>query len=131
MKSDKPFHRTMESLLEIADIGQRELGRRAESHGWTYTFSHLNRYLTGESKVTPQVIEVLAETLQVPPETFAEYRLWKARSPYDPDTVGFKVAVRNLHRLEAAEDEAGPHDPHKLADRLHHQGNDEDQAASS
>jgi hypothetical protein len=34
MESSKPFHQTLAGLMEMMDVGHRELARRTAAHNW-------------------------------------------------------------------------------------------------
>lgn len=97
MESSRPFHETLTGLLEVMDIGQRELARRTALHGWG-SHTTIGRLTQNELKPSLQAMEQIAYALGVPPETFAEYRLGKARAKLDPAQVGLKAALKNLAR---------------------------------
>lgn len=132
MKSNKPFPETVQHLIDMEGISQRELTRRLNRKGWRHDNSTLARIVRGDVPATPPHIEAIAAGLGVLPETFVEYRLWKIRRDYDPDVVGITKAVANLRRLEAAEEPADqPLDPEELAAALGPPGNDEAEDGSS
>lgn len=54
----------------------------------------------GRNDAGPATIEALAHGLQVPPETFPEYRLALARRQLDPGHVGLAQALAALARFE-------------------------------
>ena len=99
MQSTRPFPETLRSLLEMQGVSQRQLmDRTREQAGWgSYgTVTHLLRGFMRPSMVAMQHI---AQALQVEPETFAEYRLGKARERLDPTAVGLDEALRNLDEM--------------------------------
>lgn len=108
VKSNKPFPETVQSLLQLEGISRRELARRAIAHGWKRDQSSIARLVSGEIAAQPEHLEAIAKTLLIQPETFAEYRLWKARSEYDPSVIGWEQAIKNLERWEGAVGLADP-----------------------
>lgn len=128
MKSIAPFTETLASLMRMRDISGRELSRRIQALGHDRHHATLSRIYNGSSPLiliaeeeqghNPENLEAIARALHVPPETFAEYRLWRARSRFNPKAVGWGTAIRNLEVVEAAEarrrDEAHPIDPADL-----------------
>ncbi|HEX7254954.1 MAG TPA: hypothetical protein VF236_03425 [Gaiellaceae bacterium] len=59
-------------------------------------YETLRKAVVGERHPAPKLIEAVTDALDLPPETFAEYRLWEARRQLDPQEVGFEQAVRSL-----------------------------------
>lgn len=133
MKSNMPLGETVDLLLKLNDIRSRdELFRQVERHGWPTGRSSFYRLLNGEREFDVGLLEIVAEALQVDPETFAEYRLWRAKRPYEPREVGFDTAMRNLSRLEEAEDLDGAEPTrHPPGKHLRPLGGNGEQAASS
>lgn len=132
VRSTRPFPETIRDLRRIAGVSERELTRRASRHGFARDNSTLHRICTGESAALPEHMEAIARALQIEPETFAEYRLWKARCDYDPAAVGWDRAIRNLaltERVEGRTDDV-PLSAAELA-RNEDEGSDEAQAGSS
>lgn len=117
MKSTKPFPETIQLLLDIYEISGRELARRLERKGISRNQSTVQRLVNGESPVNHEHLEWFAKALGILPETFAEYRLWKARSSYDPLVIGWPKAIKNLELREASEGAAEPLPAHEVADR--------------
>lgn len=103
MKSTQPFPATLKKILEIEGISERQLTERARRKGYDRHHSTLHRIYAGDGPVQPEHMEGVARALNIAPETFAEYRLWKARTDYDPGVIGWKRAIRNLQRLEGDE----------------------------
>lgn len=60
---------------------------------------HIER---GETRPKSQTMILIARALEVPPETFAEYRLEMARRQLDERHVGFERAVANLEKVAHA-----------------------------
>lgn len=98
--STQSFPKALKVLLEERDISQRELSRRTKRHGFGH-LSTINGLARGDIAPSINAISQVAQTLQVRPEYFAEYRLAKARNALDPQIVGLDTALE--HGLEAAE----------------------------
>lgn len=107
MRSEDPFPETVSAILERQGVSRRELQRRCQRHGWIRDQSVVARVLRGEGAISPEGMEAVAKALGIPPETFAEYRMWQERRKYDPDEVGFRGALQNLDAKEQALDEDG------------------------
>lgn len=118
-KSTKRFPEALKEALvkvDLADLSMRRFAARVQERG-NLDRSHatLNRIFNGtkspilasddESGATPDALLAIAQTLGVPPETFAEYRLWKMRCRFNPAAVGWDEAIRNLQAAEAEEEE--------------------------
>lgn len=135
VKSNKPFVETMQHLLEMEGISQRELTKRAQAKGWKRQHSVMHSMLTGQSAILPEHMEMIARVLFIEPQTFAEYRMWEQRRRFDPEVIGFKKALQNLSTVERAEGlEADPpqHEPSEVARSLESDpGNDEAGGASA
>lgn len=88
----------VERRLEDLDMSLRELGRRME-----ITHPSLNQMMSGQIKPRIETMERLARALEIPPETFLEYRLEALREKLEwrppPDNRSRTVRVA---RLEAA-----------------------------
>lgn len=56
----------------------------------------------GERTLTPHVMEAVAAAFEIPPDTFAEYRLAQARDRFDERSRGLAEALANLSQYEAA-----------------------------
>lgn len=126
MKTNKPFEDRIQEILEERGLSVRELCRRMQESypiplgEWSDLAGYppdenpmpshttVNRIVTGESPVTPRMIERIAYTLgpEVSPEHFAEYRLDLARERLewrdpDPETRRRRLALA-LRELEAS-----------------------------
>ena len=133
MKSVRPFPETIRPMLEMEDVSGNELAARLKNRGFERDSSVIYRLIAGDYPPNEEHMEQIAAVLGVTPETFAEYRLWKARCDYDPKIVGWDQAIKNLQRRELDEglvggDEPGL-DPIDLVDEL--TGGGEAQAESS
>lgn len=96
--SRKPFAETLSALLEEDDVSIRELARRGQKHSGTSWPSAVSISLLcrGEMEPTIEMMDVIARALQIKPETFAEYRLERARERLNWRTVGLAAALREL-----------------------------------
>jgi hypothetical protein len=63
-------------------------------------YETLRKAVTGERHPAPKVVEAVSDALDVPPDTFAEYRLWNTQRLFDPREVGFDTAIANLEAWE-------------------------------
>lgn len=101
-QSHQPISKVLVRLLEDEGISQRELARRCARHKWGgrgkkgLSMPAISMIARGEFTPSIDAMEAIGKALQVPPETFAEYRLAKARAELDPDKVGLRKALRNL-----------------------------------
>lgn len=93
--SSDPFHLTLKRLLVDADLTPYALSRKCRELGWGSS-SGINNCARGTFVPGLEGIEVIARALQVPPETFAEYRLLRARRELDFRAVGLERALKNL-----------------------------------
>ena len=98
MESTLPFPETLQKIMDMQDVGMRELARRCEQRGWG-SYASIRGLRKGEFAPTLTAMEEIAVALDIKPETFAEYRLGKARALLDPEQVGWKKALRNLKKL--------------------------------
>jgi transcriptional regulator with XRE-family HTH domain len=89
---------TLEDLAYRAKTRMRELGKDGGTTG------HLGQIERGEQKAAPSValMEILADELGVPPATFHEYRLGRARELLDERVVGLEQALATLSQVEEA-----------------------------
>lgn len=94
---DEPFHTVLQEIMYDEEIGHRELTRRCRAHGWG-SLGTINRLVRGEIRPSMRAMRAIAHTLQIPPETFAEYRLAVMREQLDPESVGLPTALENLSR---------------------------------
>jgi hypothetical protein len=65
-------------------------------------YETLRKAVAGERPATPQLMELCAELVGVPPTVFAEYRLYEAQKQFDPKEVGWDQATANLREWAAA-----------------------------
>jgi hypothetical protein len=64
-------------------------------------YETLRKAVTGERYPAAKVIEAVSDALSVEPDTFAEYRLWRAQRQFDPKEVGLERALKNLDAWDA------------------------------
>jgi transcriptional regulator with XRE-family HTH domain len=99
-----------DTFIEIA-------ARLAAGRGWTLdklaleahdgatkgaSYALIRKAFSGQRAVTTRVMQAVADALNVPPETFAEYQLAQARQLLDEREVGLAQAYENLQRLGLA-----------------------------
>lgn len=99
VESTQPFNETLRSIMDMADVSNRELTRRCRERGWG-SLATINRLVLGEVRPSMNAMESIATALKVKPETFSEYRLGKARRQLDPEQVGLSKALKALNRFE-------------------------------
>lgn len=76
--------------------GARQFGAPA-----TLTGSWISQLRKGTRPLTLEILAGIAGALEVPPETFAEYRLAQARRMLDEREEGLDQAIANLSRVES------------------------------
>jgi hypothetical protein len=134
VKSNRPFRETFQQLLDMQDVSLRSVVQRGIERSETpKALSSVYAVHRGEAEPGIEMLEFIADCLRVEPETFAEYRMFKARCLFDPGTdIGFDGALRNLQALEQA---AGgvdqPLPAGSLADRQAGRGKRSGRAASA
>lgn len=107
MKSTRPFPETFRSLREDRDLSERQVSARAADHDGP-GHSTLHKIYSGENLPLPHHLIAIAAALGVPPETFAEYRLWEAMRLFDVfgedrrnmGPIPWDQAMHNLERFE-------------------------------
>lgn len=62
--------------------------------------AQFRKVMNGTRRLTITMAEAVADVLDVPPDTFAEYRLAKARQRLDERVVGLDVAYANWQRMD-------------------------------
>lgn len=74
---------------------------------------------TEKRRATVEIMEALAAALDVPPDTFAEYRLAMLRRMFDEREVGLAQALENARELAHGLEDGGlPAPPGELGRRL-------------
>lgn len=137
MESRQPFAETLKTLMEVQGLSVRELAKKTGRSGSQGSLAHptIGEMRRGLLSPSPAAIEVVARALGVEPETFAEYRLWRARNLFDPgrDAKSFKRALANYDRLIGSAEGAEmlSHSTKKAVRRRRRQSADGDQVASS
>lgn len=101
MPSDQPFNKTLARIMDDQEISNRELARRTHRKYKWGTHWTINQLRLGSLQPTSRTIEMIAACLQVPPTTFAEYRLMVARERLDPAVVGLKAALQRLEEIDS------------------------------
>lgn len=78
----------------LGRINYRALARSAE-----VDYDYLLKALHGKRQPAHSFLERIARELGELPDYFAEYRMLKARTAFDPNSVGFNQALQNLETL--------------------------------
>ncbi len=98
--SDRPFSESLPAARDYRDVSLRELARRtAGVKDGGYSHGYLSRVERGELPPVPALMEVVAGALDLEPDYFAEYRLWRLRRTLDERDVGLAAALAALARL--------------------------------
>lgn len=98
-RSEKPFPQVLKDLLNEQDVSQRELTRRCQRYGWG-SLTAVGHIARGKLPPTLRAMETIGRALNVPPETFAEYRIDSVRHRLNHREVGLRKALRYLDELE-------------------------------
>lgn len=96
-----PFGRAMRELLEQANIttpiGNPDWAGFAHSAGVNY--ESLRKSVVGNRQPPVQMMEAVADALDLSPAYFLEYRIAQARQMFDVSVVGLEQAAANLERF--------------------------------
>jgi transcriptional regulator with XRE-family HTH domain len=99
-QSWRPFGDALLDLLRDEDVyltGTGNVNLRAFARDLDgVTYQTLRRAITGERRVTLELLEECARVLRVRPDYFAEYRIEQVRRLFDPAEVGIDAALRHL-----------------------------------
>jgi transcriptional regulator with XRE-family HTH domain len=96
----EPFRIALARLLNEREMSQRELERLTKKRGAEgLSQTAISFLLNGSMEATGETMRIIARALDLEPEYFAEYRLWKFRGQFDPSTVGLDRALANLRDL--------------------------------
>ncbi len=94
--TDRPFTKSLPALLEERGWSLRELVRRTQREiGWG-SHAGIGKFLSGETTLTPKLLESVAKVMRIDPRHFPEYRLMLARRELDPNAVGLAQALGTL-----------------------------------
>jgi transcriptional regulator with XRE-family HTH domain len=96
MESTKPFPEVLSALLDERDWSHAELARRTRKEFKWGNQVTISDYLREVRRPSQRAMENIAAALRIKPETFAEFRLMKARHELDPKHVGLKRALKRL-----------------------------------
>jgi transcriptional regulator with XRE-family HTH domain len=97
---------SLRSLMAERGLSFRRLAektRAVDPNGRGLSYGHISNLAKGERPTEPTV-RLLAKALELPPETFADYRIARLRASLDEREVGLDQALRTLETLEAALD---------------------------
>jgi len=100
--TDEPLSRALPALMRERGLSYRALATRTREHasdGPGVTSGHLANLVSGRSRGSAPVLELLAAALDIRPEYFAEYRLAVLRRSLDERAVGFDAACRRYSEL--------------------------------
>ena len=75
------------------------LTRELDPAGSGVSTGHLANLVSGRSRPSVPVLELIARALDVPPDAFAEYALAQLRRELDPSRAGFEAAWRRYRQL--------------------------------
>lgn len=92
--------------MSLEDLAFASRGRNGKGG---VSVAYVGRLERGEKSPGAETIRALARGLDVPPETFPEYRLAQVRRLFDERDLGLDQAVTNLRVLETVFD--GVSDP--------------------
>lgn len=96
----KPFRELLPLLRAQRGWSREALSHRAfQADEEGTSVAQITAIERGARYPSAKTIAALAAALEIPPETFAEYRLAKAREQLDERVVGLEQAVENLSRL--------------------------------
>jgi transcriptional regulator with XRE-family HTH domain len=73
--------------------------RELDPAGAGVSTGHLANLVSGRSRPSIPVLELIARALDVPPDAFAEYALAQLRRELDPSRAGFETAWRRYRQL--------------------------------
>jgi transcriptional regulator with XRE-family HTH domain len=89
----------LERGLSMEELAYRTRDNDADRSRRGLSFSYISLIERDYRRATPEVIELLAQTLDVSPREFAEYRLALARRLFDEEAVGVEDALANFDLL--------------------------------
>jgi len=100
--ADTPLTDTLPALMRERGISYRALAaqtRLLDRTGNGLSHSHLVNLTAGRELPSRRALELLANTFQLSPTYFAEYRLAEMRRQLDERQVGFATAYRTYQTL--------------------------------
>lgn len=96
-----PFGQALRELLEEANIttpiGNPDWAGFASSAGVNY--ESMRKSVVGNRQPPTQLMEAVADALDMSPAYFLEYRIAQARQMFDVNVVGLEQAAANLERF--------------------------------
>jgi len=102
MHSHEPVTVALRRLLDENGATLRAVAaktRESDRAGKGINHTYISAVLSGREKPSPRSLELIARVLNVEPEFFAEYRMWKLRAELDPHQVGFDAAMQRFSEL--------------------------------
>lgn len=100
--TDEPLARLLPALMRARGLTYRALATRTvepDPQRRGVTAGHLANLVSGRSQPSIAVLRLLAEALEVEPESFVEYRLATLRRELDERAVGLDAAWRRYGEL--------------------------------
>lgn len=94
--------RALPALMRERGVSYRALAARTRERAGDamgVTSGHLANLVSGRSRASAPVLELIATALDVRPEYFAEYRLAVLRRSLDERAVGFDAVCRRYSEL--------------------------------
>ena len=89
--SDQAFGEALQALLSERSMSLRALGARAG-----VDHAHLSRVVHGKKRVSVELLARIADALEVPPDTFREYRKAVVDAALDADPALLNRQYRRL-----------------------------------
>lgn len=99
---NEPLNRALPALMRDRGLTYRALAgrtRQLDEDGNGVSTGHLANLVSGRSRPSMPVLELIASALDVHPEHFAEYRLAALRRSLDECAVGFQAACERYLEL--------------------------------
>lgn len=98
----------LERGLSMEELAYQTRDKDADRSRRGLSFSYISLIERDYRRATPEVIELLARTLEVSPRQFREYRLALIRRLFDEESVGAQTATANLELFERLVEQSGP-----------------------
>jgi transcriptional regulator with XRE-family HTH domain len=99
-----PFEARFAELRKARGVSLRRVAQRTkeiDTTGKGLSPSYLGALATGTQPPSSQALQLIAEALDVSPNTFVEYRLASVRAAFDERQIGVAEAARHLEIFEA------------------------------
>lgn len=100
--NSRPVTVVLRELLDAQALTLRAVAsrtREVDESGKGINHTYISSVLSGRERPSPRSLELIAGVLELEPEFFAEYRMWKLRRELDPAVVGFDSAVQRFQEL--------------------------------